>query len=676
MAGWIQLGTLALLLVIAYRPLGDYMAWALDSPRTLLVERFIYRPAGVRPDAEQRWSGYAISVLAFSAVSVLFLYLLQRVQPSLPLSLGFSGVEPSQAFNTAASFTSNTNWQSYAGESTMGHLVQMAGLAVQNFVSAAVGIAVAVALIRGFTRTKNETIGNFWADLVRATVRILMPIACIAAIVLLSQGAVQNFNEAREVATVQGASQSIPGGPVASQESIKELGTNGGGFYNANSAHPFENPNPFTNLLEIFLLLVIPFALTGTFGKMVGNRRQGYALAAVMASLWLGSVLLAWAFEAQPNPQVEAVVGAAVEGGNMEGKEVRFGVPVSAAFAASTTGTSTGAVIASHDSMTPFGGGVVLVNMMLSEVSPGGVGSGLYGLLVLAVLAVFIAGLMVGRTPEYLGKKIEPTDMKLVSLYILLVPAMVLVLTGVAVVLDPAVTSIFNPGPHGLSEVLYAFTSGANNNGSAFGGLSANTTFFNTAIGLAMLIGRFGSIVLVLGLAGSLARKQQVPAIVGHVPDDFSAVRRLADRRHRDRRGADVLPGLVARPARGGTLVMFDGKLLWRSLPDAFRKLDPRQMWRNPVMFVVEVGSVLTTILFVRDPRSSPGRSPCGCGSPWSSRTSPRRWPRAGARRRRPRCGPPVPRRSPDVFGRTAARNRCPAPSSSPATAWSSRPVR
>ena len=518
MAGWLQLSVLVLILVAAHRPLGDYMAWALDSPRMLRVERAMFRLTGVRPDAEQRWSRYATSLLAFSTVSVLFLYVLQRVQPSLPLSLGFPGVEPSQAFNTAASFTSNTNWQSYAGESTMGHLVQMVGLAVQNFVSAAVGIAVAVALIRGFTRVKSETIGNFWADLVRATIRILLPIAFVGAVVLVSQGVVQNFDAAREVTTVQGASQSIPGGPVASQEAIKELGTNGGGFYNANSAHPFENPDPFTNLLEIALLLLIPFALTGTFGKMVGNRRQGYALAAVMAVLWIGSVLLAWAFEAQPNPQVEATAGRAVVGDNMEGKEVRFGIPGSAAFAASTTGTSTGAVNSSHDSMTPFGGGVVLVNIMLSEVSPGGVGSGLYGILVLAVLSVFIAGLMVGRTPEYLGKKIEPTDMKLVSLYILLVPATVLVLTGIAVVLDSAVSSIFNPGPHGLSEVLYAFTSGTNNNGSAFGGLGANTTFFNTSIGIAMLIGRFASIVFVLGLAGSLARKQHVPVSAGTFP--------------------------------------------------------------------------------------------------------------------------------------------------------------
>jgi K+-transporting ATPase ATPase A chain len=518
MAAWLQLLLVIAIVAAAMRPLGDYIAWALDAPRTLRVERAIFRLAGVRPDAEQRWSGYAISVLAFSGVSMLFLYLLQRVQPALPLSLGLPGVEASQAFNTAASFTSNTNWQSYAGESTMGHLVQVAGLAVQNFLSAAVGIAVAVALIRGFTRAQSDTIGNFWTDLVRSTVRVLLPIAFVAAVVMVSQGVVQNLHGPRVIATVQGERQSVPGGPVASQEAIKELGTNGGGFYNANSAHPFENPSPATNLLQITLLLLIPFALTGTFGRLVGDRRQGYALAAVMGTLWLGSVLLAWGFEAQPNPQVGAVAGTAAEGGNMEGKEVRFGIPASAAFAASTTGTSTGAVIASHDSMTPFGGGVVLVNMMLSEVSPGGVGTGLYGLLVLAVLAVFIAGLMVGRTPEYLGKKIEPTDMKIVSLSILLVPATVLVLTGVAIGLGSTPPSMGNHGPHGLSEVLYAFTSGANNNGSAFGGLGANTTFFNTAIGIAMLVGRYGSIVLVLGLAGSLARKQHVPVSVGTFP--------------------------------------------------------------------------------------------------------------------------------------------------------------
>jgi potassium-transporting ATPase potassium-binding subunit len=518
MAGWIQLGALIVVLVVAYRPVGTYMAWALDSPRSLRVERAIYRVAGIDPGAEQRWSAYAICVLVFSALSVLILYGLQRAQPVLPLSLGLGAVGSSQAFNTAVSFTSNTNWQSYAGESTMGHLVQMAGLTVQNFLSAGVGIAVAVALIRGFTRARSDTIGNFWVDLVRATVRILLPIAFVASLLFVSQGVIQNLHGFRDVKTVSGPTQSIPGGPVASQEAIKELGTNGGGFYNANSAHPFENPSPFTNFVQLVLILVIPFSLTSTFGTLVGNRRQGYAIAAVMVVLWLGSALAAWGSESRANPQVTAAAGDAVVGANLEGKEVRFGVPATGVYGASTTGTSTGAVIASHDSFTAFGGGVVLINILLSEVSPGGVGSGLYGMLVLAVLSVFIAGLMVGRTPEYLGKKIEPKDMKLVSLYILLVPALILVLTGIAVVMPSAVASILNPGPHGLSEVLYAFASGANNNGSAFGGLSANTPFYNVAIAMAMLIGRFGPIVLVLGLAGSLARKQHVPVTAGTFP--------------------------------------------------------------------------------------------------------------------------------------------------------------
>ncbi len=514
MAGWGQLALLVALLVVCYRPLGDYMAWVFSSTRSLWLERAVYRVAGVDPGVEQRWTGYTISVLAFSAVSVLALYLLQRVQGSLPLSVGVPGVHPDQAFNTAASFVTNTNWQSYAGESTMGYLTQMSGLAVQNFVSAAVGLAVAIALIRGFTRRESATIGNFWCDLIRANVRILLPIAFVFALVLVSQGVVQNFHGFRQVATVSGQTQSIPGGPVASQEAIKELGTNGGGFYGANSAHPFENPSPLSNLVEMFLLLVIPFALTGTFGKLVKDRRQGYVLAVVMACLWVSFSLAAWHFESQPNPEIAPVAA----GSNLEGKEVRFGIPASALFAASTTGTSTGAVISSHDSFTPFGGAVPLISMMLSEVTPGGVGTGLYGMLILAVLAVFIAGLMVGRTPEYLGKKIEPREMKLVSLYILLTPLTVLVLTAVALSLPSARASIFNAGPHGLSEVLYAFTSGANNNGSAFGGLNANTTFYNTALGIAMVIGRFGSIVLTMALAGSVAVKKNVPESAGTFP--------------------------------------------------------------------------------------------------------------------------------------------------------------
>ena len=514
MGGWAQFGLVILLLVLAYRPLGDYMAWCFTSPKSLRVERAIYRVAGVDPTVEQRWAGYTTSLLVFSGIGVLLLFVLQRVQGSLPYSLGLAGVKPDLAFNTASSFVTNTNWQNYSGESTMGYAVQMSGLAVQNFVSAAVGIAVAIALIRGFTRTETSTIGNFWSDMVRATVRILLPIAFVFALVLVTQGAIQNFHPFHIVATVSGQTQSIPGGPVASQESIKELGTNGGGFFNANSAHPFENPSPFTNLVEIFLLLVIPFSLTGTFGKLVKDRKQGYVLAAVMAALWIGFVVTAWHFEAQSNPEVRAVSS----GPNMEGKEVRFGVPASSLFAVSTTGTSTGAVIASHDSFTAFGGAMPLSNMMLSEVTPGGTGTGLYGILVLAVLSVFVAGLMVGRTPEYLGKKIEPREMKLVSLYILLTPVTVLVLAALALSIPSARASILNPGAHGLSEVLYAFTSATNNNGSAFGGLSGNTTFYNTALALAMLIGRFGSIVLAMGLAGSLAKKKHVPASLGTFP--------------------------------------------------------------------------------------------------------------------------------------------------------------
>ncbi len=520
MAAWLQLLVLVGAIVVVYRPLGDYMAWVFTSERHLRLERGIYRLAGVNPDAEQRWSAYATSVLVFSVACVLLLYVFQRVQGSLPLSLGFPGVAPDQAFNTAVSFTTNTNWQSYAGESTMGHLVQMSGLAVQNFASAAVGICVAIALVRGFIRRESQTLGNFWSDLTRSTVRILLPVAFVAALVLISQGVVQNLHGFTDVTTLSGSAQSIPGGPVASQEAIKELGNNGGGFYNANSAHPFENPNALSNILEIFLMLVVPFALTGTFGKMVKDRRQGYVLAAVMAGLLITASLLAWKFEAEPNPQVTAAAGTQVAGGNMEGKEVRFGIPASATFAAATTGTSTGSVNSSHDSMTPFGGAVPLTNIMLSEINPGGVGAGLYGLLVLAVLAVFVAGLMVGRTPEYLGKKIEPYEMKLVSLYILIVPCVILSLAATALLLPSARASIFNPGAHGLSEVLYAFTSASNNNGSAFGGISVNTPFYNTSLGIAMLIGRFALMTLTIGLAGSLARKKHVPATAGTFPTD------------------------------------------------------------------------------------------------------------------------------------------------------------
>jgi len=512
-AGLLQVALLIAALAACYRPLGAYMARAYTSEHDTRIERVCYKVMGVDPKADQRWAVYARSLLAFSAVSVLFLYGLLRFQPHLPLSLGFPGVAPDQAFNTAASFVTNTNWQSYSGESTMGHLAQMAGLAVQNFASAAVGMAVAVALIRGFIRSRTDRIGNFWVDLTRGCLRILLPLAVVGAIALIAAGAVQNLSSGTGATTLAGIHQSITGGPVGSQEVIKELGTNGGGFYNANSAHPFENPNPFSNFLEIFLILLIPVALTRTFGLMVKDKRQGYAILGTMGALWATILAGVWALEAAHPGTALRLAGA-----SMEGKETRFGVAASSLFATSTTGTSTGAVDSFHSSFTALGGGLLLFNMGLGEVAPGGVGSGLYGMLVLAIVAVFIAGLMVGRTPEYLLKKITSREIKLVSLYILTMPVLVLAGTGLAIALSTAKASILNPGPHGLSEVLYAFMSATNNNGSAFAGLSANTGFYNTALGVAVLAGRFIPIVFVLALAGSLARQRSVPATAGTLP--------------------------------------------------------------------------------------------------------------------------------------------------------------
>ncbi|MFB7667536.1 potassium-transporting ATPase subunit KdpA [Kitasatospora sp. NPDC056138] len=513
LAGWLQAIALVGALALCYRPLGDYIAKLLTTTKHLRVERGLYRAIGVDGDADQRWPVYLRSVLAFSAVSLLFLYLLQRIQSVLPLSLGNKGVEPHTAWNTAVSFVANTNWQSYAGESTMGHLVQMAGLAVQNFVSAAVGIAIVAALIRGFTRNRTDRVGNFWVDLTRISLRLLLPFSIVFALVLVATGVVQNFHGFHDIATLGGDTQSIPGGPVASQEVIKLLGTNGGGFYNANSAHPFENPTGFSNLLEIFLLLVIAFALPRTFGRMVGDNRQGYAIVAVMGLFWVASAALMTLAEQHHG-------GAALQaaGGAMEGKEQRFGVAASSLFAVSTTLTSTGAVDAAHDSLTPFGGGLTIFNMMLGEIAPGGTGSGLYGMLILAVVAVFVAGLMVGRTPEYLGKKLGGREMKFASLYILTTPTLVLVGTGVAMALPGERAGMLNSGAHGFSEVLYAFTSASNNNGSAFGGLTVNTEWYDTALGLAMLFGRFLPMVFVLALAGSLAQQQPVPATPGTLP--------------------------------------------------------------------------------------------------------------------------------------------------------------
>ncbi|MEU1799447.1 potassium-transporting ATPase subunit KdpA [Streptomyces sp. NPDC019937] len=514
LAGWLQVLALIGALALSYRPLGDYIAHVLTAPGHLRAERLIYRLGGVDGDTDQRWPAYLRGVLAFSAVSVLFLYGFLRSQNRLLLSIGMKPVAPDQSFNTAASFVTNTNWQSYSGEATMGHLVQMAGLAVQNFVSAAVGVAVVAALIRGFTREKTDRVGNFWVDLTRIVLRVLLPIAFVFAIVLVAGGVIQNFHGTESISTIAGGHQSLTGGPVASQEVIKELGTNGGGFYNANSAHPFENPNAFTNWLEIYLLLVISFALPRAFGRMAGDDRQGYAIVAVMALIWASSVAIITANELH---SVSSQAGHAA-GGMMEGKEQRFGIWASALFAASTTLTSSGAVNSFHDSFSPFGGGMTIFNMMLGEIAPGGTGSGLYGILILAVIAVFVAGLMVGRTPEYLGKKLGGREMKFASLYILTTPAIVLAGSGLAMALPGERAGMLNNGPHGFSEVLYAFTSAANNNGSAFAGLSVNTAWYNTGLGLAMLLGRFLPMVFVLALAGSLAEQAPTPVTAGTLP--------------------------------------------------------------------------------------------------------------------------------------------------------------
>jgi K+-transporting ATPase ATPase A chain len=511
-AGVIFILSLVAALAVAYRYLGDYMFRAVTGTGNSIVERGVYRLVGVNPSGEQSWGVYARSVLAFSAVSILFLYGFLRLQDKVWLSLGLPGVMDHGAWNTAVSFVTNTNWQWYSGESTMGHLVQMAGLAVQNFVSAAVGIAVAIALVRGFAGTRSEQVGNFWVDLTRITLRILLPISVLATIVLIIGGAAQNLTGGTEMTTLTGGSQTIIGGPVASQEAIKDLGTNGGGFFNVNSAHPFENPTSWTNWIEIFLLLCIPFALPRVFGRMVKDNRQGYAIVAIMGIIAVASIALTNGFELAHHGTVPQAVGAA-----MEGKDVRFGVPNSATFAAATTLTSTGSVNSFHDSYTALGGMMPIANMMLGEVAPGGVGAGLYGMLVLAVITVFVAGLMVGRTPEYLGKKIGAREIKFASLYFLITPVLVLIGTATALATGNSSTAL-NVGPHGFSEVLYAFTSAANNNGSAFAGITVNTPWWDTALGLAMLLGRFLPIVMVLGLAGSLARQQPVPASAGTLP--------------------------------------------------------------------------------------------------------------------------------------------------------------
>ncbi|MGV0738162.1 potassium-transporting ATPase subunit KdpA [Mycobacterium syngnathidarum] len=515
-AGIVFLAVIIIALAVVHVPLGDYMYRVYSTEKHSRVERAIYRLIGADPKAEQTWGTYARSVLAFSAVSILFLFTLQLVQGKLPLHLNDpdTPMTPALAWNTAVSFVTNTNWQAYSGESTHSHLVQMAGLAVQNFVSAAVGMAVAIALVRGFARRHTGDLGNFWVDLVRGSLRILLPVCVVAAIALIVGGAVQNFHNYDQVVdTLAGAKQTIPGGPVASQEAIKDLGTNGGGFYNVNSAHPFENPATWTNWIEIFLLLVIAFSLPRTFGRMVGSAKQGYAIVAVQATIALISWSATMWFQLQAHGTVPTAVGAA-----MEGVEQRFGVANSAVFAASTTLTSTGSVDSFHDSYTSLGGLVLLLNMQLGEVAPGGVGAGLYGILILAIITVFVAGLMVGRTPEYLGKKITPREIKLAASYFLVTPLLVLTGTAAAMAMPGQRAGMLNTGPHGLSEVLYAFTSASNNNGSAFAGLSVNTTWYDTALGLAMVFGRFLPIIFVLALAGSLARQGKAPDSVGTLP--------------------------------------------------------------------------------------------------------------------------------------------------------------
>jgi K+-transporting ATPase ATPase A chain len=547
------------LAVLCVKPLGTYIANVMEGRPSLALrvgggfEAFLYRLCGVKSRDEMSWKEYAIALLIFNVLGAVVVYALQRLQFYLPLNpQKFAGVSPDSSFNTAVSFITNTNWQGYSGESTMGYLVQMAGLAVQNFLSAATGLVVAVAVIRGFARHTAQTIGNFWVDMTRSTLYVLVPLSAVLALVLVNQGVIQNFSGYKDVATVEQLSyqvpktdaagspikdaagnavtesvvthtQTLPMGPIASQEAIKELGTNGGGFLNANSAHPYENPTPFTNLLEMLAIFVIPFALTYTFGRMVGDTRQGWAVLAAMLILFVSLTLVAYHSEQHGNPLVakqgiDQVASLTQSGGNMEGKETRFGIAASSLFAAVTTATSCGAVNTMHDSMTPLGGFVPLFLIQLGELAPGGVGTGMYSVLMFAILGVFIAGLMIGRTPEYIGKKIESLEMKLASVFILTTPFVVLIGTAVAVSTAAGKAGVANPGAHGFSEILYAYSSAANNNGSAFGGLSANTLFYNLSTGLAMFIARFWPIIAALAIAGSLAAKKRVPVTDGTMP--------------------------------------------------------------------------------------------------------------------------------------------------------------
>jgi K+-transporting ATPase ATPase A chain len=552
--GWAQILLFLALVVAVTKPLGVFMARVFNRERTFMdpvlrpLERLVYRTTAVDEEHEMRWTEYATSMLLFSAVSMLVLYAMQRLQAYLPFNPQRLGaVSPAHlAFNTAASFTTNTNWQAYSGETTMSYFTQMAGLAYHNFVSAAVGIAMAIAFIRGIARREMKTIGNFWVDLTRASLWVLLPFCILGALLLVSQGVVQNLRpydtvkliepqqvqkvgtDGKPVVGTDGkpvmdtmSEQTIAQGPVASQEIIKEWGTNGGGFFNANSAHPFENPTPLSNLIEMFSIFAVSSGLTYTLGRMTGSQRHGWSVWSAMTVLFLAGVLTVYWAESRGNPLLAGVdqrVSAMQSGGNMEGKEVRFGIANTALWATITTDASCGAINGWHDSFTPLGGMVPLVNIMLSEVIFGGVGAGMYGILIYVVLAVFIAGLMVGRTPEYLGKKIESYDVKMAMLVALVFPLVILILTGISVVKDFGTAGILNPGPHGLSEVLYAFTSGAGNNGSAFGGLTVNTPWYDTALGITMLVGRFLMIIPMLAIAGNLAQKKYVPPSLGTFP--------------------------------------------------------------------------------------------------------------------------------------------------------------
>jgi potassium-transporting ATPase potassium-binding subunit len=511
-AGWLQFALLFAALAVCYVPLGNYIAHIFTTDKDWAVERGFYKLIGIDRNADQKWSTYLRSMLAFSFVSVLFVYAIERLQHYLPFSEHMSAVAPDLAWNTAASFVTNTNWQNYAGEATMGYLTQVSGLMVQQFMSAAVGIVIAIAMIRGFTRSRTDKLGNFWVDVTRCVLRLLIPLAVVVGLMLIAGGAIENLNSYHTVTTLSGAHQTIPGGLVGSQESIKDLGNNGGGWMNTNAAHPFENPNPFTNWLIIFSLLLVPFATPRAFGKMVKDNRQGYALVAVMVIIWAAAVGGISYFEAHTSLGGTATVLA---GHAAEGTEVRFGTPGCSLFAASTTVTSTGSVNCFHDSLTPFGGGIALFDIALGEIAPGGVGAGMYGILVLAMVTVFVAGLMVGRTPEYIGKKIRPVEMKYAALYFLTLPVVILTAAGLSIATPIGQRAIFNPGPHGLTEIVYAFASEANNNGSAFAGLATGQAWYQVVGGFVMLFGRFMPEIFALGLAGSLARQQPVPASAG-----------------------------------------------------------------------------------------------------------------------------------------------------------------